>query len=74
MTNEQVTDSGLNTVASLVGLIGIVAAIVAAAAIWLVLTDPITVASAADTGEIFPLVRQLAEVIYKTMAGLLAYL
>ena len=65
---------GLNRCASVAGLIGVVAAIVAAAAIWLVLTAPVTVATAVDTGEISPLVRQLAAVIYETMAGLLDYL
>jgi hypothetical protein len=33
-----------------------------------------TIATAVDTGEIAPLLRQLAEVVYKTMAGLLDYL
>ena len=74
MTNEQDAGRGLNYVASIAGPIGVGAAIVAAAAIWLVLTKPVTIAHAVDSGEIFPLVRQLAEVIYETMAGLLDYL
>jgi hypothetical protein len=74
MTNEQDADRGLDVVASVTVLIGLVAAIVAAAAIWLLLTEPVTLADAVDTGEIFPLVRQLAEVIYTAMAGLLHYL
>ena len=55
-------------------LIGVAAAIVAGATIWLLLTDPVTVATAVDTGEISPLVRQLAEVIYSAIAQLLAFL
>jgi len=50
------------------------ATIIAGATIWLVLTDPVTVANALDEGEISPLVRQLAEVIYKALSGLLEYL
>jgi hypothetical protein len=49
-------------------------AIAAGAAIWLVLTEPVTIANAVDTGEIAPLVLRLAEAIYQTMAGLLDYL
>jgi hypothetical protein len=55
-------------------LIGIIAAIVASATIWLVLTDPVTVANAVNEGEISPLVRQLADIIYNALAGLLDYL
>jgi hypothetical protein len=39
-----------------------------------VVTDPVTVANTLDGGEVSPLVRQLAEVIYKALAGLLDYL
>ena len=59
---------------SLAGTIAILSAIVAAATIWLLLTDPVTVADAVDTGEISPLVRQLAGVLYDALAGLLRYL
>ena len=55
-------------------LIGVAAAIVAGATIWLLLTDPVTVATAVDTGEISPLVLQLAELIYSAIAQLLAFL
>lgn len=61
-------------VASVAILIGTVAAVIAGATIWLVLTDPVTVANALDDGEISPLVRQLAQVIYNALAGLLDYL
>ena len=41
---------------------------------WLVVTDPVTVASAIESGEVSPLVKRLAEVLYDALAGLLAYL
>jgi hypothetical protein len=67
-------DRGVDRVASVAVLIGVLAAVIAGATIWLVLTDPVTVANTLDGGEVSPLVRQLAEVIYKALAGLLDYL
>jgi hypothetical protein len=67
-------ERGADRVTSVAVLIGIVAAIVASATIWLVLTDPVTVANAVNEGEISPLVRQLADIIYRALAGLLDYL
>jgi hypothetical protein len=68
------SDSGFDRVASVAVLIVVVAAVIAAATAWLLLTDPVTVANAVDAGEISPLVRQLADVIYSALAGLLKYL
>ena len=65
---------GLNRLASVTGLVALVGAIIAAAAIWLLLTDPVTVATAVDEGQISPLVRELAAVLYNALAGLLQYL
>lgn len=59
---------------SLVGIVGVLAAIIAGATIWLVLTDPVTVAESVDTGEVSPLVRSLATTIYEALRGLLKYL
>jgi hypothetical protein len=59
---------------SVVGLIGVLALIMAGATIWLVLTDPVTVAESVDTGEVSPLVRTLATTIYEALRGLLKYL
>lgn len=56
------------------GLVGILALIIAGAATWLVLTDPVTVAESVDTGEVSPLVRTLATTIYEALRGLLKYL
>ena len=67
-------ERGVDRVTSVAVLIGVVAAIVAGATIWLVLTDPVTVASAVNEGQISPLVRQLADIIYNALAGLLDYL
>jgi hypothetical protein len=67
-------DRGLDRVTSVGVLIGAVAAMIAAAAIWLLITDPVTVANAIEDGEVSPLARRLAEVIYNALAGLLEYL
>ena len=67
-------DRGLDRVTSLGVLIAILTAVVAGAIIWLVVTDPVTVASAIENGEVSPLVQRLAEVLYNALSGLLAYL
>jgi hypothetical protein len=67
-------ERGFDRVTSVAVLIGTIAAVLAGATIWLVLTDPVTVASALDGGEISPLVQRLAEVILNAIAGLLKYL
>jgi len=59
---------------SLFGTIAVVAAILATATIWLVLTDPVTVATSVNEGDVSPLVRQLASAIYEALKGLLKYL
>jgi len=59
---------------SLSAAVAIVAAIFAGALIWLLLSDPVTVADAVETGEVTPLIRELANVIYQALLGLLDYL
>ena len=59
---------------SLVGIVGLLAATLAAATIWLLLTDPVTVADAVSEDDITPLVRDLAAVIYEAIRNLLRYL
>jgi hypothetical protein len=59
---------------SLVGIVGILAVVMASATIWLLLTDPVTVAESVDTGEVSPLVKSLAGVIFDALRGLLKYL
>jgi hypothetical protein len=67
-------ESGINRVTSVAIVIGLLASIVAGATIWLLLTDPVTVLNAVDAGQISPLVRQLADIIYNALSGLLDYL
>ena len=59
---------------SLFVLIAIVSIVLAAATIWLFVTNPVTVATAVNEGEISPLVRSLAEVLLTAFSGLLKYL
>ena len=59
---------------SLAGAVGIVAAVLAASAIWLLLTDPVTIADMVTEGEVTPLVRELARVLYGALLGVLKYL
>jgi len=61
-------------VASVAVLIGLVAAVIAGATIWLMPTDPVTVANAVHDGEITTLVRSLPDVTYNAIARLLDYL
>lgn len=60
--------------ASVAVAVGICAAVIAGATMWLLVTDPVTVANAVEDGEISPLVRQLADVIADALAALLDYL
>jgi len=59
---------------SLFGLIAIVSVLLAVATVWLMLTNPVTVATAVNEGEISPLVQQLAQALLEALAGLLRYL
>ena len=59
---------------SLFGMVAVVAAILASATIWLLLTDPVTVADAVNEGDVSPLVRELAGAVYEALRGLLKYL
>ena len=59
---------------SLFTLIAVVSIVLAAATIWLFVTNPVTVATAVNEGEISPLVRSLAEVLLSALSGILKYL
>ena len=60
--------SGLaNRLFSLVGIVGLFAAVIAGATVWLLLTDPVTVAESMDSGEVTPLVQSLAGSIYDAL-------
>ena len=59
---------------SFVGVMGVLAAAVAAALIWLLITDPVSVAETATTGDVGPIVRAFGTVIYDALKGVLGYL
>lgn len=59
---------------SLVGVVGVIAVALAGATIWLLVTQPVTVADAVAQGEVTPLARALAGVLYDALQGLLKYL
>jgi hypothetical protein len=59
---------------SVAGLIAIVSVVLAGATIWLFLTEPVTVATAVNEGEVTPLIRELARVLLDALAGVLKYL
>jgi hypothetical protein len=55
-------------------VIAFVSIVLAAATVWLFLTNPVTVAIAVNEGEVSPLLRDLAQVLYGALSGLLKYL
>jgi hypothetical protein len=59
---------------SLVGVVAAISLVLAAATIWLLLTSPVTVATAVNEGDVSPLVRELAQAILTALSGLLKYL
>ena len=63
-------DGRMGRAASVAVVIGVLAAVIAGATIWLLLTDPVTVANAVEEGDVSPLVRQLAQVIFNALTGL----
>ena len=58
----------------LFGAIAAISIVLAAATIWLLLTNPVTMANAVNEGEITPLVRDLAQILFAALRGLLKYL
>lgn len=59
---------------SVFAAVAIIAASLAAATIWLLLTDPVSVATAVTTGDVTPFVRALVSALYEVLQGLLEYL
>ncbi len=59
---------------SLFGTVAILAALFAGATIWLLVTDPVTVAESVNTGQVSPFVQQLAGVLYTALKDILKYL
>jgi multidrug resistance efflux pump len=72
---QQVTEPrGFGRFAGVALFIAALAAVVAGATIWLLVTDPVTTAMAVESGQVTPLVRELADLLYQAVAGLLGYL
>jgi len=59
---------------SLMGAVGVMAAALSGATIWLLVTEPVTVADAVAQGEISPVVRALGAAILEALQGLFKYL
>jgi hypothetical protein len=62
---------------SLAGVVGLLTVAFTAAVVWLLVTQPVTTAetaAAAAQGEVAPLVRAVAGVVYSALEGLLKYL
>ena len=59
---------------SLVGVVGVMAIALAGATIWLLVTQPVTVADAISKGEVSPLAKALAGAFYEALQGILKYL
>ena len=59
---------------SVAGIVGVVAAALSAATIWLILTQPGTVADPDAPGDVSPVVKALAGVLYNALQGVLKYL
>lgn len=56
------------------GALAVASLVVAASTVWLVVTDPVTVANSVNEGDISPLVRSLAAAILQALQGLFQYL
>ena len=59
---------------SVVGVTGLLAAVLVVATIWLLFTEPVTVADAVNEQDITPVVRELADLLYDALRRLLRYL
>lgn len=59
---------------SLAGMIGVIAIALSGAVVWLLITQPVTVADAVAKGEVSPVMRALAGALYNAFSGLLKYL
>lgn len=62
---------------SLVGIVGALAATMAAATIWLIITEPVTTAQNVNrlaSGEMSPFFSAVGSVLYEALRGILKYL
>jgi hypothetical protein len=58
----------------LVGVIVLVGVMVVGAAVWLYLTEPVTVVNAVNEGSVSPFLMELARVLLDALRGILRYL
>ncbi|MCC7045018.1 MAG: hypothetical protein IT183_14225 [Acidobacteria bacterium] len=63
---------------SLIAMVGLIAATVAGATIWLLVTDPVggadVVSTALSTRDVGPFMRAIGSVIFEALRGLFGYL
>ena len=59
---------------SLFSAVAVLSIVLAVATVWLFLTNPVTVVNAVNEGEITPLVRNLAQILFDALRGILKYL
>jgi len=59
---------------SLVAIIGVFAATIAGAIVWLIFTDPVTVANSVSSGDVGGVVQAIGTVIVNGLRGLFKYL
>ncbi len=63
---------------TLIAVIGVIAATIAGATIWLLLTDPVrgadAVSAAVATGDLGPFMRAIGNVLYQALLGLFRFL
>lgn len=59
---------------SLAAVVGLIAMALAGATIWLLVTQPVTVADAVATGEVSPIMRALGAALYDALAGIVKWL
>ena len=55
----------------MVGVVAAISLVLAVATIWLLLTSPVTVATAVNEGDVSPLVRELAQALLVALSSLL---
>jgi hypothetical protein len=59
---------------SLVAMIGLLAATIAGATIWLLVTNPVLVSDAVSKGDVMPIVQELGTALFSALKGLFKYL
>ncbi|HEY2433625.1 MAG TPA: hypothetical protein VGI12_13195 [Vicinamibacterales bacterium] len=62
---------------SLVGVVGVLVAVIATAALWLAVSDPVTTATAVDAaaqGDVSPIMKALAGALFDALQGIIKYL